>query len=42
MENNHPVARIVADTASTGRRKLGTLRGTVKHIAADFDAPLVA
>ena len=38
-ENDRPVARLVA-AAGAGGRKLGTLRGTVKYIAPDFDAPL--
>jgi antitoxin (DNA-binding transcriptional repressor) of toxin-antitoxin stability system len=38
-ENDQPVARLVA-AAGAGQRKLGTLRGTVKFMAADFDAPL--
>lgn len=39
VENNMPVARIVSAVASS-QRNLGTLRGTVTHMAADFDAPL--
>ena len=42
-ENDQPVARIVPPTATTTpkpQRKLGTLRGTVLHMAPDFDAPL--
>ena len=40
-ENNQPVARLVL-TAVPGNkaRQPGTMRGTVLHIAADFDAPL--
>ena len=38
-ENDQPVARLVA-AAGAGGRKLGTLRGTVKSMAPDFDAPL--
>ena len=44
-ENDQPVARIVpATTITTPRpqRKLGTLSGTVLHMAPDFDAPLDA
>jgi prevent-host-death family protein len=41
-ENNRPVARLVRDAGSTERqpRRPGTLRGTVKYMAPDFDAPL--
>lgn len=42
MEGQQPVARLlpaIARKAGT-KRQLGTLRGTVTHIAADFDAPL--
>jgi prevent-host-death family protein len=39
-EHGHPVARIVTAKASRPERQLGTLRGTVLHIAPDFDAPL--
>ena len=40
-ENNQPVARLVP-TAAPGYkpRRPGTLRGTVVHMAPDFDAPL--
>lgn len=38
-ENDRPVARLVPEPAQVGR-KLGTLRGTVLHMAPDFDAPL--
>lgn len=37
--NNQPVARLVPATAQKVRQ-LGTLQGTVTHMAADFDAPL--
>ena len=39
-ENNQPVARLVASAASQPPRRLGSLRGTVRYMAADFDAPL--
>ena len=38
-KNNQPVARLIASRQQTPR-KLGTLRGSVKYIAPDFDAPL--
>ena len=38
-ENNQPVARLVPATPQP-QRKLGTLKGTVKYMAPDFDAPL--
>ncbi len=41
-ENNQPVARLtpVANTVQRKPRRSGTLRGTVKYMAPDFDAPL--
>jgi prevent-host-death family protein len=39
-EKNVPVARLTSAAIPPARRKLGTLRGTVKHMASDFDAPL--
>ncbi|MBC7882015.1 MAG: type II toxin-antitoxin system prevent-host-death family antitoxin [Anaerolineae bacterium] len=39
-ENDIPIARLVATSATQPLRKLGTLSGTVKYIAPDFDAPL--
>ena len=41
-ENDVPVARLVAAREGTAgtQRQLGTLRGTVLHVADDFDAPL--
>jgi prevent-host-death family protein len=40
-ENNQPVARLVPSVEPNPMpRQLGTLRGTVLYIAADFDAPL--
>ena len=41
-ENNQPVARLVPTTAAPAPkpRQPGTLRGTVLHMAPDFDAPL--
>ena len=38
-ENNQPVARLIP-AAVRPPRKLGTLKGTVKYMAPDFDAPL--
>jgi antitoxin (DNA-binding transcriptional repressor) of toxin-antitoxin stability system len=38
-ENDQPVARIIS-TRQRSDRKLGTLRGTVIQMSADFDAPL--
>ena len=37
-----PVARLIAADQPDAKapRKLGTLRGTVRYIAPDFDAPL--
>ena len=37
-DHQQPVARLVATRPA--ERKLGTMRGTVRHMAADFDAPL--
>jgi prevent-host-death family protein len=41
-ENDQPVARLVTPLSQPQRpaRRLGTLRGTVLYMAADFDAPL--
>jgi antitoxin (DNA-binding transcriptional repressor) of toxin-antitoxin stability system len=40
-EGERPVARLLPATAPARKaRQLGTLRGTVKHVAPDFDAPL--
>ncbi len=41
-ENNQPVARLTPINSSVQRkpRQSGTLRGTVKYRAPDFDAPL--
>lgn len=39
-ENNLPVARLVSTVQPTVQRQLGTMRGTVLYMAADFDAPL--
>ena len=40
-ENDSPVARLLSLGANgQSPRRLGTLRGTVLHIAPDFDAPL--
>ncbi len=38
-ENNQPVARLTP-AVPRGPRQLGTLKRTVTHKAADFDAPL--
>jgi len=39
--NQQPVAKLVLATQPRGKpRQPGTLRGTVLHMAADFDAPL--
>jgi prevent-host-death family protein len=39
--NAQPVAKLVsALNPQTPARKLGTMRGTVRYIAAEFDAPL--
>jgi prevent-host-death family protein len=35
-----PVARLVGKRAPPGPRQLGTLKGTVRYMAPDFDAPL--
>jgi prevent-host-death family protein len=41
-ENNQPVARLIPAETQPARkpRRLGTMQGTVLHVAADFDAPL--
>ena len=41
-EHNQPVARLIPARAkvSANGRQLGTLQGTVTHMASDFDAPL--
>lgn len=41
-ENNEPVARLLplSQNATRRPRQLGTMRGTVLHVAPDFDAPL--
>jgi len=41
-ENNRPVARLVPPARQPQRqpRRPGTLRGSVLHVAPDFDAPL--
>ena len=41
-ENNQPVARLIPVHSPVQRkpRQPGTLRGTVKYMAPDFDAPL--
>ena len=41
-ENNRPVARLTSLSRPVQRapRQPGTLRGTVKYMAPDFDAPL--
>ena len=41
-DGSHPVARLTTTNGThvSIARKPGTLRGTVTHIAPDFDAPL--
>jgi len=39
IENSQPVATLIPAKVRS-ERKLGTLRGTVRHMAPDFDAPL--
>jgi prevent-host-death family protein len=41
-DNNQPVARLVPALGEPQKkpRRPGTLRGTVKYMAPDFDAPL--
>ena len=39
-EKNVPVARLLSAATPSAKRKLGSLRGTVKSMAPDFDAPL--
>ncbi|HJT33176.1 MAG TPA: type II toxin-antitoxin system prevent-host-death family antitoxin [Pirellulales bacterium] len=38
-ENGQPVARLT-QSLQRPRRQLGTMKGTVLHVAPDFDAPL--
>ena len=38
--NNRPTVRLEVLPEAHQKRKLGTLKGLVKHIASDFDAPL--
>ncbi len=38
-ENDQPVARILPAAQSGKQRTLGSMRGTVLQMAADFDAP---
>jgi prevent-host-death family protein len=40
-DNQQPVARLLP-VKPKAPRKLGTMRGSVKYIAPDFDAPLDA
>jgi antitoxin (DNA-binding transcriptional repressor) of toxin-antitoxin stability system len=40
MENDKPIAKIVAPPAKSECRKPGTMAGTVLHMAPDFDSPL--
>jgi prevent-host-death family protein len=42
IENNQPVARLLPATVQPQPRlrRLGSMRGTVRYIAPDFDAPL--
>lgn len=41
-ENDQPVARLVPapSVVKKTHRQLGTMKGTVLHMAPDFDAPL--
>ena len=41
-EDDKPIARLIPSPlpASTEKRKLGTMKGTVLYMAPDFDAPL--
>jgi prevent-host-death family protein len=39
-DKNVPVARLISTAMVPAHRKLGSLRGTVKYMAPDFDAPL--
>ncbi|MEX1229660.1 MAG: type II toxin-antitoxin system prevent-host-death family antitoxin [Planctomycetaceae bacterium] len=39
-ENNQPIARLLPAHPPKPHRTLGTLRGTVVHVAPDCDAPL--
>ncbi len=39
-EGNLPVARLTPAAKSSPPRRLGTMRGSVTYMAADFDAPL--
>ena len=39
-EKNIPVARLLSAVTPSAQRKLGGLRGTVKYMTTDFDAPL--
>lgn len=39
-DKNVPVARLVSAATPPAKRKLGSLRGTVKYMSPDFDAPL--
>ena len=38
-DNQQPVARLLP-VETKAQRKLGTMRGSIKYIAPDFDAPL--
>ena len=38
-DNTQPVARLLPIKSQT-QRKLGTMQGSVRYIAPDFDAPL--
>ena len=39
-ENNQPVARLTKASIPEQKRQLGTLAGTVRYMAPDFDGPL--
>jgi antitoxin (DNA-binding transcriptional repressor) of toxin-antitoxin stability system len=40
LEGNRPVARLLPAVHPRGRRRLGSLAGSVTFMAPDFDAPL--
>lgn len=40
LRDAKPVARLIGAAASTKVRKLGTLSGTIKYMASDFDDSL--
>jgi antitoxin (DNA-binding transcriptional repressor) of toxin-antitoxin stability system len=40
-QDQRPVAKLIITGTVERGRKLGTMRGSVKYMASDFDAPLV-